>query len=172
MPSAAHAAVPGQDPQLPRTVDEAVSQAADLLTRLAAPVTPAPAPEPAAPAPAPAPRASSPAPPAAPKAPAAPVRQAGSVGATTSQNSDSPGRAVKERSSSPPRARSSDAQPADFTDATEAAARAVFARAADTGEADDEASLPFTGSRTVPLLMVAAIVLLAGIGLKRAIRTA
>jgi hypothetical protein len=47
----------------------------------------------------------------------------------------------------------------------------VFATGADIAAADDEAALPFTGSRTLPLLAVAVLVLLAGVGLRRAVRS-
>jgi len=170
LPAAAQGAVPVQGPgQLQRTVGQAVSQAADRATSALPSVTRAPAPAPRPAAPAPAPRTSSPAPAAAAKPPPAPVRQA-PVARASSQRGDSPA-SVAQEPSSPAPARSSGTQPSDSTGPPAATPRPVFATAADLGNGDDETSLPFTGASLLPLLLVAVLVLLTGIGLKRAVRT-
>ncbi len=171
MPSAAAGAVPGQAlGELQRTVGDAVSRALELPKQPVSPATPAPAPAPVPKpaAPAPAPPAAKPGPAAAPQAPSQPVRQTGRVRASSSQVTDSPGEAARERSAPAP-ARASAAQSADPTDAAVATARPVLATAADLGDEDDGA-LPFTGFGMLPLVLGAMLALLAGIGLRRAVR--
>jgi len=173
LPPVAQGAVPTQGlGELQRTVGEAVSQTADLvkpaLPQAAPAPAPAPAPKPAAPAPAP--RAATPAPAAAPQAPRAAVKQAGAARASSRQNGGSPGSKAAQEPASPAPARSSGSQPDEPTDAPAATPGPVVVTAADVGTADDEASLPFTGSNMLPLLLVAVLVLLTGAGLRRAVR--
>ena len=170
LPSAAHGAAPVQGlGELQRTVGQAVSQAVDLTKPARRPVTPAPAPAPKPAAPAPAPRAASAAPAAAPQRPAAPVRRARAARASSSRKGKSSARAAR-KAPSPAPSRSSATQPAESAAAPATTPRTVFATAADLGTGDDETSLPFTGSNMLPLLLVAVLVLLTGIGLKRAVR--
>lgn len=169
MPSAAAGGVPGQAlGELQRTVGDAVSRAVELPKQPLPPAKPAPAPAPRPSAPAPASRAAKPAPAATSQAPPRPVRQTGRVRASSSGASDSPGNAAREPSS-PATAKSAATRQADPTDAAVATSPPVLATAADVG-GEDDGSLPFTGFALLPLTLVAALALLAGIGLRRAVR--
>ena len=171
LPPVAQGAVPTQGlGELQRTVGEAVSKTAELVKPALPQAAPAPAPAPKPAAPAPAPRAVTPAPAAAPQAPRAAVKQAGAARASSSQNGSSPGSKAAQEPASPEPARSSGSQPDEPTEAPAATPGPVVVTAADVGNGDDEASLPFTGSNMVPLLLVAVLVLLTGVGLRRAVR--
>ena len=171
LPPVAQGAVPTQGlGELQRTVGEAVSQTAEVVKPALPQAAPAPAPAPKPAAPAPAPRAATPAPAAAPQAPRAAVKQAGAARASSSQNGGSPGSKAAQEPASPAPARPSGSQPDEPTEAPAATPGPVVVTAADVGNADDEASLPFTGSNMLPLLLVAVLVLLTGVGLRRAVR--
>jgi len=164
-PPAAGSDLPGPElGELQNAAGEVVAHASPLRKQPAAPVTPAPAqpaPTPSRPAPA------APAAPAAPSAPAAPAQPAAALGgapAAGGQAGEPTGQAAEESHAA---ARTGGAQAPDPTDAPDAAANPVPVEAAG-GEAAD--TLPFTGSSLLPLLLVAALALGGGIGLRRALR--
>jgi hypothetical protein len=149
-----------------KTVGEAIAQALPAPKPPSAPVEPAPAPRPAAPAPRAVP------PPAVRSAAPAPAAQASTARATPGADASS-GQAVPRGSEPAPPRVARAARGSGTPDAAEPSSRVELVAAgdlvADAGE-ENPSTLPFTGLPLLPLMAVAALMLLAGTGLRRVVQ--
>jgi hypothetical protein len=163
----AGADVPGE---LQRLVGEAAPPVPELQKPPTAPAARGPS-RPASKPSRPAPATPRPNPPPADASPAAPrpARQVGGARATSSQADDPSGQGPSQGSPPATGGASGGATAADAPDAADPTTRPVAAQAGDLGE-QDATTLPFTGFRILPMLLMAVLALMAGIGLRRAVR--
>jgi hypothetical protein len=169
-PAASGQDLPGKLGEVQRTLGEAISQPSAPPSVRPAPAAREPSrsePRPSAPA-SPA-RGSSPSAPAAPPALPQPAGQAGGAPASAGQGGGSPGGRAAGRSSSAPAAKVAGQKAANPTDAPDATGELAQAETDDLAD-EGTGTLPFTGSRLLQPALLAVLLLVAGFGLRRAVR--
>jgi len=166
LPSAAAANVPGQVTEVQNTVGKAIARALPAPKPPPAPVAPAPKPPaPAAKAPAPSPAAR----------PAAPVQATGAstANAAAAGSDASTGQAAPADPKPAPARAARDTRTGEAPERADSTSRLELVSAgdlsADAGE-ESPSTLPFTGLPLLPMLAAGVLMLLAGIGVRRAVQ--